>query len=412
MVTRRITYRLYPTAPQAERLHWARRMHCVLYNAALANRRTQYKAFGHSVDYFEQQNSLPEFKQVWTEYQALGSQTLQATLKRVDFAFKRFFKGLGGYPKFKSSRHFSGWTYPNKQSWKVLTDGRNERLELRDLGFTIQMRGRARTWGTPSTCTILYRNGKWYASITVECVPERVAGSDAVGVDLGCKEAITLSTGEQISKPEFIKAGQRKVKAASKKLRRKRAPNRNKRIKASRRWKRERKAISKLQRKVARQRENWLHQTTSNIVSSYSLVAGEQLNVKAMTRKGKKQKAGLNRSMLDVGFGMIGQMLSYKLSEAGGFYVESPTQKLQPSQRCAKCWELTPKTLADRVHVCSNPKCGHREDRDINAAQVNLIWARGQELSSTVGDEPSSTNCGSMRQLAQAKRQKLCARAK
>ena len=75
---------------------------------------------------------------------------------------------------------------------------------------------------------------------------------------------------------------------------------------------------------------------------------------------------------------MIGQMLEYKLAEAGGFYVESPTRTLKPTQRCAKCWELTPKTLADRTHICSNPKCSHTEDRDVNAAQVNLIWARGR----------------------------------
>jgi putative transposase len=203
-----------------------------------------------------------------------------------------------------------------------------------------------------------------------------------------------------------------KVKVASKKLRRKLAPNRNKKIKASRRWKKQRKVVSKLQRKVASQRSDWLHQTTSNIVSSNSLVAGEQLNVKGMTAKASKgskrkaQKAGLNRSILDVGFGLIGQMLEYKLVEAGGFYVESPTRQLKPTQRCAKCWELKPKTLADRVHICSNPACGHSENRDVNAAQVNIIWARGLERASLVVESPSSTNCGSMRQLGALRRQK------
>lgn len=408
ITTRRVTFRLYPTRHQEETLHYWRKMHCALYNAAVYNRKTQYQRFGHSVNYLEQQNCLPTFKEVWTEYKELGSHALQATLKRVDFAFTRFFKGLGGYPRFKASRRYSGWTYPCKAGWKALTDGSNGHLELSNLG-KIQMRGVARTWGTPTTCTIFCRNGKWYSYITVQCQLSRETGDNAIGIDLGCKDAITLSTGEKIAKPEFIKEGQRKVKVASKKLRRLRAPNRNKKIKASRRWKRERSAVSKLQRKVARQRENWLHQTTSNIVSSNSLVAGEQLNVKGMTRKGKskkRQKAGLNRSMLDVGFGMIGQMLAYKESEAGGFYVESPTRTLKPIQRCAKCWELTPKTLADRIHICSNPNCQHTEDRDINAAQVNLAWARGQELSSIGAESPSSTACGSMRQLGAKKRQK------
>jgi len=274
------------------------------------------------------------------------------------------------------------------------------------------MRGQARTWGIPTTCTIIFRNGKWLASITVQCSPTRTTGTDSVGIDLGCKDAVTLSTGEKIAKPDFIKEGQRKVKVASKKLRRKRSPNRNKKVKGSSRWKRERQQVSKLQRKVARQREDWLHKITSHIVGSNSLVAGEKLNVKGMTAKAKKgkrkaQKSGLNRSILDVAMAMIGQMLEYKLAEAGGFYVESPTQTLKPTQRCAKCWKLTSKTLADRTHICSNPNCNHTEDRDVNAAQVNIAWARGQELSSLHAESLSSTSCGSMRQLGALRREKL-----
>jgi putative transposase len=385
-------------------------MHQALYNAALYNRKTQYQKFGHSVDYFEQQNCLPEFKEVWTEYKALGSQALQATLKRVDLVFLRFFGGLGGYPKFKSARHYRGWTYPGIAGWKVEGAGGNGHLTISKLG-RIQLRGQARAWGTPTTCTVFFEHGNWYASITVLCTPIRLTEVGAVGIDLRCKEAVTLSTGEQFSKPEFLKESQKKVKLSSKKLRRKRSPNWKRKVKASRRWKKHRQIVSKLQRKVARQREDWQHKVTSNIVSGNSLIAGEQLSVKNMTRKAKKgskrkaQKAGLNRSMLEVGFSTISKMLAYKSAEAGGFYLESPTRQLKPSQRCAKCWELTPKTLADRVHICQH--CGYIEDRDVNAAQVNLIWARGQELSSLGAESPSSTSRGSMKQLGALKRQKL-----
>jgi putative transposase len=385
-------------------------MHKDLYNAALDQRKTEYQKFGNKVDYLQQQNCLPEFKKCFPEYKELGSHALQATLKRVDFAYQRFFKGLGKYPRFKSIRHYSGWTYPCGSGWSIETNSENGYLTVSHLG-RIQIRGKARTWGKPTTCTIVYRNGYWYASITVQCNPIRSTGTGAIGIDLGCKEAITLSTGEKINKPEFLKTGQRQVKAASKSLRRKRSPNGNKRVKASRRWKKERAKVSKLQRKVARQREDWLHKTTSKIVSGNSLIAGEQLNVKGMTassKKGKrkKQKAGLNRSILEVGFDIMGGLLTYKAAEAGGFYLESPTRVLKPTQRCAKCWQLTPKTLKDRVHICSNPNCQHSEDRDVNAAQVNIIWARGQELTSIDAESPSSTACGSMRQLGARKRQK------
>jgi putative transposase len=389
--------------------YW-RRLHKDLYNAALYHRKTEFQKFGNKIDYLQQQNCLPAFKKEWPEYKELGSHALQATLKRVDFAYARFFNGLGKYPKFKSIRHYSGWTYPCIAGWQVETNGRNGHLTLSNLG-RMQMRGCARTWGKPTTCTIVYRHGCWYASITVQCTPVRQTGTDSIGVDLGCKEAITLSTGEKISKPDFLYSGQLKVKTASKNLRRKRSPNRNKRVKASRRWRKERLKVSKLQRKVTRHREDWLHKTTSKIVSGNSLIAGEQLNVKGMTAKAKKgkrkkQKAGLNRSILEVGFGIIGDLLAYKAAEAGGFYLESPTRTLKPTQRCAKCWELTPKTLNDRVHICSNPNCNHVEDRDVNAAQVNITWARGQELTSPDAESPSSTKCGSMRQLGTKKRQK------
>jgi putative transposase len=224
------------------------------------NRKTQYQKFGHSVNYLEQQNCLPAFKQVWPEYKPLGSHALQATLKRVDFAFSRFFSGLGGYPKFKASRRYGGWTYPCKAGWKAESNGNNGYLSITNLG-RIQMRGQARTWGVPTTCTIMFRNGNWFASITVQCTPTRQTGKQSVGIDLGCQDAMTLSTGEKIAKPDFIKQGQQKVKLASKKLRRKRSPNRNKKVKGSRRWKQERQQVSKLQRKVTRQREDWLLDT-------------------------------------------------------------------------------------------------------------------------------------------------------
>ena len=117
-------------------------MHAYLYNGAVSNRITQYREFNHSVDYFEQQASLPGFKKTWTEYLELNAGSLQATLKRVDFAFQRFFQGLAKYPKFKSIRNYSGWTYPDsRQGFKVRSDGKNGHLELTDLDFAVQIRG-------------------------------------------------------------------------------------------------------------------------------------------------------------------------------------------------------------------------------------------------------------------------------
>jgi putative transposase len=99
-------------------------------------------------------------------------------------AFVRFFKKVGGYPKFKSIRRYSGWTYPCISGWKALTDGKNGHLELSNLG-KIRLRGTARTWGKPTTCTIVYRSGTWYASITVHLLPVRETSTGAIGLDFG-----------------------------------------------------------------------------------------------------------------------------------------------------------------------------------------------------------------------------------
>lgn len=275
MPTRRVTFRLYPTKTPEQKLRWARAMHKELYNSALANRKTQYQKFGSKVDYYQQQGSLPAFKEVWTEYKLLNAGSLQATLKRVDFAYQRFFQGLGKYPRFKSIRHYSGWTYPDsRQGFKAHTTGVNGYLELTDLGIQIQMRGKARDWGRPTTCTILYRNNEWYASITVD-VPsiKRELGAGAIGIDIGCKSALAITDGEihqLVEVPKFLRKAETRIKQASKAKRRKQSPNRKSKTKASRRWKKAANRVSKVTRKVANQRQNWVHQVAAEISCSNS----------------------------------------------------------------------------------------------------------------------------------------------
>ncbi len=104
--------------------------------------------------------------------------------------------------------------------------------------------------------TIFWSNNKWYASITVNCVPERETGSGAIGLDFGCKVAIATDHGEFIEAPKFQAQAAQKVKQLSKQLKRKRRPEKRK-TKASRRWHKAQGLISKVKRKVANQRHDW-----------------------------------------------------------------------------------------------------------------------------------------------------------
>jgi putative transposase len=409
MLTRRVTFRLYPNKFQESKLHHWRKLHKDLYNACLSERKAAYQREGRSINYFDQQNALPRFKEYWTDYKELGSQALQATVKRVDFAFQRFFQGLGKYPRFKSSRFYRGWTYPGVAGWKASSGGKNGHLELSNLG-KLQMRGEARSWGTPTTCTIVWQNSKWYASITVKCSVKRETGTGAVGIDIGTLTAVVFDNGDKIDNPRFLASAQADIRKASKGLRRKQKPQKRK-TRASRRWKKARRQVSKLQNKVANRRQDWVHKVAAQITSANSLVATETLNVKNMTAKAKKgkrkrQKAGLNRSILDVGFGMLRSAIKYKVEEAGGFFIEVPAKKVKPSQTCPKCLAQKKKELSERVHQCE--KCGYTSDRDVASALVCLNWALG---TSVLDAEPKALaktpkQCGGFSQLSAMKRQK------
>lgn len=139
-----------------------------------------------------------------------------------------------------------------------------------------------------------------------------------------------------------------------------------------------------------------------------------------MTRKAKsgskrkRQKTGLNRSILDVGWGMLTSAIKYKLEEGGGVFVDVPTKKVKPSQTCPKCLNQQKKELSERVHCCQ--KCGYTTDRDLAAAEVMILWATNsgafgtsvlrRGASSSTKSTKERKNCGSMRQLGAKKRQK------
>lgn len=438
MATLRQTFRLYPNKTQESKLFVARRYHAYLYNACIAHRKYEWRANKKVVTYFDQQNCLPDFKKEWAEIGTLHSQALQSTVKRVDLAYNAFFQGLRELPKFKSIRNYSGWSYPAKSGWKVNITGKHGTVTLNDLGITLKMRGevRAKSWGIPTTLTITYKPSKrqWLASITVDSPDVKVrVGSlsnlsyeSMVAFDLGTETALTLYDGttfSEVKNPRFTKKAEVQIKQKSKALRRKRCPNKTEKITASRRWKKARRQISRLQKKVANQRKNWQHQVTSDIASRHDIGVTELLNTKGMTRKAKKgskrkkQKAGLNKSILSVGFGTLNKMISYKIERKGGLMLFLPTRKIKPSQRCPSCG-VVHKEWADlkmRYHVCDDCKFEAPRDRGSTMVMYNVATNQQPGLGTSLVDCGclSSTDLvgkrkptGSMKQLGQVKRQK------
>ena len=205
-------------------------------------------------------------------------------------------------------------------------------------------------------------------------------------------------------------------------MRRKRAPNRavfrgeasprkharKKKVKASRRWKKTRKQISNLQSNVASQRNDWKHKVTSDIASRHDIGVTEQLNTKGMTRKAKidskrkKQKTGLNKSILSVGFEALNKMIAYKIEQKGGLMLVLPTKKIKPSQRCPKCGKVHQEwaELSNRYHICDG--CRFETPRDRGSVTVMYNVATNQQPG--LGMSLADCGCSSSTELAKKRK--------
>ena len=382
MERRKVTYKLYPNAAQAARLETWVRLHCELYNAALQERIEAYRKAGKTISYYDQQNALPEIKVARPEFVELGSHALQQTLRRLDLAFQSFFRRVKagqkpGFPRFKASHRFSGFCYPDPAGWKLLGHGgRGATLRIGSgkEALMLRARGQHRFGGEakPNDLTILRKNGEWYASVTLR-VPEaacaRLRTDDQHrGADFGVTDWATYDNGQRLANPRWT--WQELPKLAE--LQRERARKR----KGSVRYKRLSQQVTRQHERIANLRREFIHQKTSELVRTCALIATEELAPKNMSRSAKgtvetpgrrvRQKADLNREILSAGFGIVHQMLSYKAVEAGTRMHLANTRQLKPSQRCSGCWEIVPKTLAQRVHVC--PHCGltmHRATKTV-----------------------------------------------
>ncbi|MFX1695332.1 RNA-guided endonuclease InsQ/TnpB family protein [Paraburkholderia sp. A1RO-1] len=389
MERRKVTFKLYPTAREGERLSGWIRLHCELYNAALEERIDAYRKHGKSINYYDQQNVLPEIKAARPEFVELGAHALQQTLRKLDLAFQAFFRRVKagqtpGFPRFKSNKRFSGFCYPDNCGWKVMhPGGRGAMIRLgsgKD-AMSIRARGQHRfgKGAKPNDLTIMRKNGEWFASVTLRVSDEACSRARTAeqhrGIDFGLNDWVTFEDGKTIPNPRFIRENLPRMVDLQRQQARKK--------KGSCRYKRLGRQIANLHEHIGNVRRDFIHKETSRLVASCTVIATEALVVSNMTRSARgtrekpgrmvQQKAGLNREIFSSGFSMAHQMLAYKAVEAGTRLHLSDTRQLKPSQRCSSCWEIVPKKLAQRTHEC--PHCGLKMQRDQNSAVVVLIDA-------------------------------------
>ena len=305
------------------------------------------------------------------------SQALQQKLRDVEKAFKDAFakkQPLKRIPKFKRKGMSDTLRYP--QGFKL--DERKRQVFLPKIGWVSYRKSRL-IKGTPKNITLSRKGKYWYISIQTEYEKEIPlhSSNSIVGIDMGIKRFATLSSGEVFKPLNSFAKLKSKLRRYQRRLRKK--------IKFSANWKKQKKKISSLHEHIARTRRDYLHKISTKISKSHAMVVVEELQVRNMSKSEKgdkespgknvKAKSGLNRGILDQGWGIFSAMLDYKLEEWGGRLI-----KICPrytSQKCPCCNYRDKENRKNQSRfVCGN--CGHKANAD-DVAAINIL-ARGHRV--------------------------------
>ncbi|MFL5656692.1 MAG: RNA-guided endonuclease InsQ/TnpB family protein [Ktedonobacteraceae bacterium] len=397
-------YRIYPNKQTEQKLYWTLTRCRELYNAALSERKDAYKYVGKPISYYDQQNDLPEIKaEIREEYQDIAAHVLQDVLRRLNKAFDHFFRRCKngenpGYPRFQGRNRYDSFTYPDGAGWKLTVEEQGKKLKgtlsLTKIGQA-KVTLHRKLEGKIKAVTIKREVDQWYVTFSCEVEePEKLPTSyEDVGIDLGVTHLATLSNGKMIEHPRYYRKARKVLE------KRQHALSRKKR--GSHRREKARKGVSRTHRKIARQRKDFQHKASKKLVGRYQVIVFEDIKTANLTRKpkpkqdasgaylpnGASAKGGLNKSILDAGWGTFVSMCHYKAAWAGRTLI-----KVSPkftSQICSGCGQVRKKDLSERWHSCD---CGTELDRDVNAA-INIL-ERGRRQQSAMAVEAPCLEAG------------------
>lgn len=366
------TFRIYPNRNQETTLNRTLSTCRHLYNDALDQRKRESELNNLKRDfgvfpwgkpqwttYEDQANNLPGSK---TSFQKeVFSQVLQNVLKRLDRSYQNFFRG-NGYPRFKGRNRYDTFTYPQKGF--EIEDGK---LNLSKIG-SIRMFLHREIEGKIKTCTVKKDVDQWYVIFTTEIDREikKIPVETKIGIDVGLKSLLTLSNGEQIEPPKFLRLSEDKLTTEQRKLSKKklRSNNRNK----------QRIIVARVHRKIRNQRKDFAHKTGRMLVNQFDRIVFEKLSIRNMV-----QNHCLAKSISDAGWGQLISLTRSKAEEAGKSVIQ--VNPNGTSQTCV-CGYPVPKDLSVRIHHC--PHCSLVLNRDHVSAMI--IKNRDQVVPTDCGE--------------------------
>lgn len=349
-----------------------------VWNTCLRTQKRYYKIFGK---YASSNDMQKHFCKRW-KVKYLHSQSVQEIIQRLDCAYQRFFKKLSARPpKFKKATEFSSFVF--KQGGYKLVDNK---LTINKIKKIYKFSKSRDIDGNIKQLIVKRNRLREYFIVAISDTKSKPYikshNGASVGADFGLKKYLTLSDGNSIDCPQYIKDNLLKYKRLSRNL--------SKCVKGSNNRERRRKALCRLFLNIKHKREEFHWQLSHQLCKTYDYIFLEDLNIKGIVRH-----KNWGRKMNDLCFSDFVLKLS-QVADKYGVVVHKIDRFYPSSQTCSECGVLFKgtKNLALREWTC--PSCGTHHDRDLNASK-NILRQGIAEL------ESGSKTSVAMRQAEQSR---------
>ena len=358
--------RLYPNEIQEQKLWQSVGTARFIYNWTLAKQEENYKNGGKFISDGVLRKEITQLKKNELSWlNEVSNNIAKQAVKDACDAYKKFFKGLSEKPRFKTKKRSKKSFYNDNVKLKVKD---NKLVNIEKIGW-IKTNEQLPIGVKYSNPRISYDNKYWYISVGIEQEENQEELTDiSLGIDLGLKDLAICSDGtvyKNINKTYMVRKIEKRLKRLQKQVSRKYEKNKKGKeyVKTKNIIKLE-KQIQQVHRRLANIRNNYLHQTTTNIVKTkpYRVVI-EDLAVSDMMKN-----KHLSDAIRKQGFSEFRRQLEYKCNFRGIKLVVA--DRFYPSSKsCSQCGKIKKDLkLKDRVYKCS---CGLNIDRDLNAS-INL----------------------------------------
>ena len=377
-----------PTAEQKSKIHQTIGVSRFIYNFYIAHNKEIYDREGKFVsgmDFSKWLNNeyIPNNKDMkWIK--EVSSKATKQAIMNGDKAFRDFFKGAKGFPRFKKKKNQDVKAYfpkNNKTDWTI----ERHRVKIPTLGWVrLKEFGYIPINSMVKSGTVSKKADRYYVSILVEERDIKISNTnnEGLGIDLGIKEFVVCSDGikfKNINKTATIKKIEKKLKREQRKLSRKyeSLKTRNKNIRegraTSQNIQKQIVKVQKLHQRLRNIRTDYLNKTVFSIVKQKpSYITIEDLAVSNMMKNKHLSKAIASQKFFEFKTKLMSKCKQndVELRIVDRFYPSSKT--------CSQCGKIKKDLkLSNRIYKCN---CGLDIDRDLNAS-INLKNAKEYKIA-------------------------------